>query len=402
MLRFTAYIIGFMLAFIFAGCSSLKQPNDGSGVYYQSGGSADQESNKKAANNKQEKSKNHPTSSLDKKDQPKQPSEVNPKSKSAYSSSSKTETSSDDSIKNFNYYPDERSHNNKVYGSSSNYYDYKYTNRISRFESDLNRSFYSPYNRRPNYGYHSFYRNPSRFQNGLSISAGFGSRGYFNRSFGYRYSSFYDPFDYPFSFRNDFYTGGYGFNDPCRAFGYRFNSSGPGYYRPGYGYPYGSYASGDNRGDKKETINRPRDPLGSNYNTDKTKNKQPRQERGEKVKSRQKQENKGNAKSDNRQYDYYRPDEDRRRSRDYQKKRGREDRNKRNKSQRRNHFNESERGKPSGNNRRDRGLNRQNEQEQFNRQNRPRNENKKRRSPSRDRRKSRSNNDDGKMNRPRR
>jgi hypothetical protein len=301
---------------VLASCNTINQAPQGGGAYYQPGNKAQKSASKNTSViSGDEEIASANTSESKELQQKQQPKVVNPESKTTYQNEHNQKGLSNKKEQNqdFDYYPEDGGASNDVYQPETNYRDYKYTNRIRRFNSDLSFSYFDPFYYGQGFGNNPYYQRPFRYRDGFSLGIVFGNTPYFTPydRFGYRgYNDFYDPWDYRLGYRNGFYDGRYGFNDPYLGYGYSSYSGGFG------GYPYHHYSSYNNEESTNEqpTMNRPRDPLGSNYDTDKTPDKNNRQQRGRNIQRRQiRQDSDADQpnRSDNKRYDYYQPQQKR-------------------------------------------------------------------------------------------
>ena len=384
------------LTVILAGCSTMQAPENGSGVYYQPG--SDQ--SPKASATEKQKDKSGPSATSSTADQPKQPQAVNPDSRYR-SSEAKT---ADQEDQEYEYYPEDAS-SRSAYSDESNYRDYKYTNRIRRFESDWNRPYFDqPYNRRfsgySSYGNRAYYDNPG----GLSLRVTSTSAGFFNdpyySGFG-PYGSRFNPFyGYRQGFNDGFYSSRYRTYSPYGTFGYNR-------FQPGYHTPVGFYSNNNQSadGDGNKTMNRRRNPMGSNYDTDKGSDQDNRRKGSKKVSPSQRTKQAEDNGRNQKQYDYYKPEQDKNNRSDQTKRRRRERSDNRDRINRDNNNRFDRSSSPSRRQRNDpnsRNFNRQKRSAQPDRS--PNNNRNRQRSPNRGNRNrgGGNGNSDNSMNRPRR
>ncbi len=385
---------------VLSGCGNLNHASQGSGVYYnpsQQPVNASQEEKRETSQNSNT-GQNQQEAEVSRKSQPQV---INPESEAAYERESDQENQGNSS-NTFDYYPEEqatRSGTRDLYGPESDYSDFKYTNRIRRFESDLNFNYFDPFYYGPGFGHSPFYRDPFWYNDGLSIGVSFGNRPFYNRydPFFYDGWGFRNRWDYRWRYQHGFYGSRYGFYDPYSGFA---GTPYWGGYRHGY-YPYGDF--NNNSGSKEPTMNRPRNPLGSNYDTDKTPSRNAGQNKGRNIQRRQKQRpgsNKNEEVKDNRQYDYYNPRRERKHKREPNRRTPNSRQERSNPSRSRDLDPSRTPNVPSERRQPDRNFNQ--DDNRLSRPDRSNFDRKRRRSPNRNNRNPGGNNRDKKMNRPRR
>lgn len=381
MKAYKIYTVTAFLGLILAGCSSLEAPQSGSGVYFQ----PNQKPQSRTVQNADPEQTQQSEASKSTKP-PKQPSERNPRSQ--YAAQQKADADTETPAREYDYFPENRK-SQPAYTGDNGYTSYQYTNQIRRFESDLSFGYFDPFYTRSSWGYDPYYPNRVFHRRGFSAGLAFGNTGFYSNRFDPYFGRFYQPFGYRQGFRDGFFGGQYGLHSPFASRGFGFANYG--FYNP-YRYP-----ASDQNNSRDNTINQPRNPMGSNFDTDKERDNSRR--RSKKTSPRGSNNSSDNQPPKRRQYDYYQPDQNRNKQADEQKPQRRQ----------RSNYQERNRGTDSNpfssptrsNDRQLQDPGRQ--QNQFNRQNRP-NDNSRQRSPSRGNR-SRGNNNsdsDNSMNRPRR
>ncbi len=238
-------------------------------------------------------------------------SEQKAENSKTYDNSGNSKNTSDNNDPAYDYYPKEQKakeqKGRKDGEINEDYYDYKYSSRIRRFNSSCeNFNYFDPFYNGPNYGYDPYYPYP-----GLTLSYGFRSNDYYN----HHYRQYRNPNYHEWGYYNDpSYARGYrrgyrqGFHDGYQGYGYS-----PYYNQTTYGSFYGGgyYPDGEDKADKP---NKRRGSTSKIYREN-NENKAQDQTPGRIIRNNSENANSSNQKDqqnrNNQNYDYYQPQDNR-------------------------------------------------------------------------------------------